>query len=111
VITPGKWYVVRGPAVMAEDPDDPSNTRGVADCRTVDVDEQSARDNARLIAAAKELLDACIEVDACGNRLPSKKVRAQVMQAIRKALSGEAPHEPRTKDQGPRTNPLLDPRD
>ncbi len=87
MITPGKWYVVKGPAVMAEWEN--GDSLGVADCRTVDVAKADAGDNARLIAAAKDLLDACIEVDNCGNRLPSVKVRRMVTAAIRKALAGE----------------------
>lgn len=90
MITRGKWYVIgHAPAVFSKVEDNDGEAIAVADCRSVDVDEATARDNAQLIAAAKELLDACIEVENCGKRLPSVKVRCQVRAAIRKALAGE----------------------
>lgn len=45
--------------------------------------------NARLIAAAPELLDALIELDDCGGEIPSWSTRDKVRAAIAKA-TGEA---------------------
>jgi hypothetical protein len=52
--TAGPWHVARvWPTVFSK------NGIGVADCRTVDVSQETAFENARLIAAAPELLEAC----------------------------------------------------
>src|SRR4051794_13527039 len=51
--TPGPWYMAGVPAVLSRD------GVGIADCRTVDTTPQEQEANARLIAAAPDLLAAC----------------------------------------------------
>jgi hypothetical protein len=55
--TPGPWKASASGAVFATTPD--NDIIGVADCRTVDTDRFEREANARLIAAAPELLEAC----------------------------------------------------
>lgn len=62
--TPGPWRAAcrRGYAAVASGPE--GNTVMVADCRTVDVDLPTATANARLIAAAPELLRIATKIMA-----------------------------------------------
>jgi hypothetical protein len=55
----GKWYSNGRGVVLCK----PENGEwfGVADCRTVDVDADTAEANARLMSAAADLLAACKE--------------------------------------------------
>ena len=76
--TPGPWRLVgiRG-VVMATNQNSPSELICVADCRTVDVTTDEALANARLIAAAPDLLAACkVMVAKCAGHMPDPRYPA-----------------------------------
>lgn len=58
--TGGKWYKTSLPIVMSKINENPYDAVGIADCRTVDVDDPTAHANAEFIVRACNSHDALL---------------------------------------------------
>lgn len=80
--TPGPWFQINGGKCVGGPESTPGLGHGIAACSMRARSEDESQANARLIAAAPDLLEA---LHLCLIRDPSLKANAMVMEALAKA--------------------------